>query len=106
MRLVLSGSIKFKSLLEDLHHQLLEAGHFVYNPFSGPYDVQDLQPDCPIKGISRFHWENLVRAEGVIIVNPNLYMGRKTQDTMNYANSKHKKVYFYCGGPHWRTLVR
>lgn len=106
MRLVLSSSIKFQYLVQTIHQKLMWSGHTVYNPFAEPYALDDLLPDSPIKGISKAHWYGINKADAFVIVNPDQYMGRKTMDTMNYARTIHKKVYFYCGGPNWQGLVK
>lgn len=106
MRLVLSSSIKYQSLAKTIQQKLMWSGHIVYNPFAEPYAINDLQLDCPIKGISKAHWNEIIKTDAIIIINPNQYMGRKVMDTMNYAKSNHKSIYFYCGGPHWEMLLR
>lgn len=102
----LCGSTHFKSHFEHWNRKLTHEGVIVLTVGSFPH-VDGMMEVLEVAGIKKrldeLHLRKIDLADEVLILNVNGYIGHSTQNELNYARKKKKKIRFLEQGDQIET---
>lgn len=108
MRITLCGSALFEPLFHEINEKLSLSGHVVYGLSIYPSykgGIKEWYTGEQKQMLDAIHLCKIDNSDGIVVINPNNYMGVSTTKEMKHANISHKKIFFHNGGPHWTTLL-
>ena len=105
----LCGSVRFRKRFDEIGAKLCFAGYTILslNVWGTEPDTGYIDDTNPMKKtLEAVHFKKIDLSEGIIVVNPENYVGKSTKQEIEYATRIGKKVYWdYWYEPSWKTLL-
>lgn len=108
MLITLCGSARFEDLFHKINEELSLAGHVVYALSVYPSlkaGDKDWYTEEQKAILDKVHLEKIRHSDAIVVINPEDYKGKSTLNEIAYANSIGRRIYYYCGGPHYSGLL-